>query len=89
VKAQLDARALKHVAKVFLARRVIPADPAAVQHVMAVQLSWWGRRRGQQRAVVDRLAAIEWPAAVIVLTLDGRFAPMKRRLGKLADARVV
>lgn len=89
VKSRLAGEALAHVAAVYLARRVIPADPSVVQLVMGVHLSWWGRRRAKQRTVVQRLAAIEWPVPLVFVTLDGQYAPMKKRFNALSDARLL
>jgi hypothetical protein len=89
VKSRLAGEALTHFAAVYLARRVIPADPSVVQLVMGVQLSWWGRRRAKQRTVVERLAAMEWPVPLVFVTLDGQYAPMEKRFLALSDARLV
>lgn len=89
VKSHLTGPALKYIAAVYLARRIIPADPSAVQLVMGVQLSWWGRRRGKQQAVVDRLAGMAWPVPMVFLTVDGRYAGMKKRFRSLPDGRLV
>jgi len=59
-----------------------------VQLVMGVQLTWWGRRRGKQREVVDRLARLEWPVPLFLIALDGRYAPLRKKFRALADARL-
>lgn len=89
LKAQLSGKALDFIAEVYLARRVIPADPSVVQLVMGVRLGWWGRRRGRQQKVLERLAAMDWPVPLVFLTLDGTFAPLKKKFRALADARLV
>ncbi|MBX3605397.1 MAG: M48 family metallopeptidase [Piscinibacter sp.] len=86
IRDRLDAPARAQVARLYLARRVIPADPTVRQFVLGVELTWWGRQRGRQQAVVDRLAAIDWPIALVVLTLEGRYAGLKKRFAGLADA---
>lgn len=88
IQALLDAPARKHVARLFLARRVIPADPTVRQFVLGVELGWWGRQRSKQQEVVNRLAAIEWPIPVVVLTLEGQYAGLKKRFKHLPDARL-
>jgi len=88
LRSQLSRDVLKFVANVYLARRVIPADPGAVQLVMGVQLSWWGRRRGKQRAVVERLAALDWAVPLVFVSLDGKFAPMRKKFKALPDAKL-
>lgn len=89
LKSQLSGKALKFVTDVYLARRVIPADPGVVQLVMGVRLSWWGRRRGKQHAVVERLAALSWAVPLVFVTLDGKFAPMKKKFMALSDAKLI
>lgn len=88
LKSQLSGDALKFVANVYLARRMIPADPSVVQLLMGVQLSWWGRRRGKQRAVVERLAAMDWAVPLVFVTLDGEFSSMKKKFAASSDAKL-
>jgi Zn-dependent protease with chaperone function len=89
IRERLAGPALESVAAVHLARRVIPADPATVQHLVGIEITWWGRQRGKQRAVVDRLAALEWPVPLVFVTLDGAFAPLKKKFRVQDDARLV
>lgn len=89
LKSQLSNEMGGLVDKVYLARRVITADPSTVQFLIGVQLSWWGRRRGKQHDVVARLAASEWPLPLIFVTLDGKFAPLKKKCRALADAPLI
>jgi Zn-dependent protease with chaperone function len=89
LKSRLSDEALKFIAEVYVARRVIPADPTVVQLLMGVQLTWWGRRRGKQRQVLDCLAALNWPLPLVFLTLDGHFAPMKKKFRALPDAKLI
>ncbi|HEY9027872.1 MAG TPA: M48 family metallopeptidase [Burkholderiaceae bacterium] len=86
LQATLADRALDLLREVYLARRVIPSDPSVVQLVMGVQLSWWGRRRGKQRATLERLARLEWPVALVFVTLDGQFATLRKKFRALPDA---
>ena len=53
-----------------------------------MRLSWWGRRRGKQSEVVNRLAQLEWPVPLTIVSVDGRFAPWLKQLRPLADARI-
>jgi Zn-dependent protease with chaperone function len=89
VKGRLEGKALKYIGEVYLARRVIPADESVVQHVMGVRLSWWGRRRGKQIEVVNRLAAMEWPLPLVFVTLDGKYAPMRKKYRALPGAQLI
>lgn len=88
VRALLDARTREGIAEAWLARRVIPADATVVQMVLGVRLGWWARRRGRQREIVKRLAALDWPVPLVVVTLDGRYAGMREKLMALGQARV-
>jgi Zn-dependent protease with chaperone function len=89
VRARLSGDARRFIARAYLARRVIPADGSVVQFVMGVELGFWGKRRGKQREVVDRLAALDWPVGLVFVSLDGRFAPLRKTLRALGDgARV-
>lgn len=89
VKARLGGPLLESVDEVYLARRVLPADPAAVQLLVGVKLSWWGLRRGRQQQVLDRLAAAQWPVPLLFATLDGRHQPLLAKFRALPDARLV
>lgn len=89
VRALLTPAALEHVAAVHLARRVLPSDASVNTYVLAVTLTWWGRRRGKQQAVIERLAAIEWPVHLFVCTLEGGFAKLKKPLRALAGSQIV
>ena len=88
VKRQLGGKAREHIAEVYLVRRPIAADPSSLQWVLGLRISWWGRRRGKQSEVVDRLAAMEWPVPLVFVTLDGRFAPWLKKLRAVSGARV-
>jgi Zn-dependent protease with chaperone function len=88
VRGLLTGPACARVAEVYLARRVITADPSAVQWILGVRLSWWGRRLGKQSEVVNRLARLEWPVPLTIVSVDGRFAPWLKQLRPLADARI-
>jgi Zn-dependent protease with chaperone function len=89
LKALLVGKVLQHVAQVYIARRVIPADPQAQQWVMGVRLSWWGRRLGKQAAVAKRVAALGWSLPMIVVTLDGRYATWLKKVRQLSGSRLV
>lgn len=88
VRALLDAQVREGIAEAWLARRVIPADATVLQMVLGVRLRWWARRRGRQREIVKRLAALDWPVPLVVVTLDGRYAGLRKKLMQLGQARV-
>lgn len=89
LRALLVGDMLKSVSEVYLARRVIPADPSATQWVMGVRLTWWGRRRGKQQEIVNRLAAQDWPLPLVFFTLDGTLASLRKKFQALAGSRLV
>ncbi len=89
LKSRLSGSALAGIGRIYLARRVIPADPAAVQRLVGVQLTRWARFRGQEQKVLQRLANLEWPVPLVFVSLDGSFKPMQRSFRALADARLV
>lgn len=89
IRQRLTRETLAGIAEVYVARRVIPADASIVQLVMGVKLNWWARQRNRQRAIVDRLAALDWPVALVFFTLDAPYTPLRKKLRALPDARLV
>lgn len=87
LRNRLDKATLKHVQALYLARRVIPIDPQAVQWVMGVKLTYWGKWR-QQQSVVRRLAAMDTPVPFVIVALTGEFAVMEKKFRALADAKI-
>jgi hypothetical protein len=87
-KSQLTADVLVDVEEVFLARRVIAADPSVFQLILGVQVSRDGQVRGMQRAVVIRLNAVELPMRLLILTLDGEFESMGKKFRALDAAKL-
>jgi Zn-dependent protease with chaperone function len=88
VRALLAQASMTHVAGLYFARRVLPSDADVRTYVLAVHVSWFGRRLGRQRAIIDRLAAIEWPVHLFVLTLDGQYSKLLKQLRGVPGARV-
>ncbi|MCL2344467.1 MAG: M48 family metallopeptidase [Desulfobulbus sp.] len=86
-QAVLGDNAPKHVSAIYLARRIIPADPGVRQWLIGVEISWWGRTRGKQKAIIDQLAAREWPLPLLFVAVDGSYAPLKKKFRALAGAR--
>lgn len=77
-----------HVTEVYLARRVVPADPSVVQLVLGLHLTWWSRRRGKQAEVVKHYAALAWPVGLVVVTLDGQYKYWREKFQALPGARL-
>jgi hypothetical protein len=88
VRALLTPAVTRHVEAIHLARRVIPADPSVVLLVMGVKLTWWGRWRKMQGAVVRRIAAGEFPVAMTVISLDGAYKAFEPKFKAQGNARL-
>lgn len=88
LRSRLTGHNRRHLGRVYLARRQIPADPNTQQLLLALELSLWGRLLGQREPVLQRLAATEWPQPLMIAVLDGRLKPMRTRLDALAGARL-
>jgi Zn-dependent protease with chaperone function len=80
---------LAWVKEAYLARRVVPADPTAIQIVLAVQLSWWAHQTNKQAAVIAQLVAMDWPVTLVFVTLDGPLKPMAAKFRAMVGARLV
>ena len=87
-RALLAQLALSNVAGLYFARRVLPSDAGVRTYVIAVRLTWLGRRLGRQKAIVDRLAAVEWPVHLFVLTLDGQYSKLLKQLRGVPGTKV-
>jgi hypothetical protein len=88
LRTRLAAVDHKGIAALYFVRRVLPVDPELLTYVLGIEMTWWARRRGQHRALVNRLAALEWPVHVIVCTLDGRYRRYADRLRAVTGARI-
>jgi Zn-dependent protease with chaperone function len=79
----------KGVARVYFVRRTLPADPEFKTFLVALELTWWARQRRQHQAIVDRFAnAIESPAHLMVVTVAGDFASLRKPLKAVPGGRV-
>ena len=88
VRAQLTPGRTTHVAAIYLARRVIPADPSIVVLMLGVQLTWWGRWRKLQGEVVKRIAGAEYPVSMTVISLTGGYKAFAAKFQALGDSRL-
>jgi Zn-dependent protease with chaperone function len=88
IRAALVGKTVAHVEAVYLARRVIPADPSLVVLMMGVELSWLGRQGKRPQAVVDRLLTLDLPDGMTVMTLTGKYAPFAPKLKAIPGARI-
>lgn len=50
----------KGVARVHLARRVLPADPSVPTYVVGLTLTWWARLSAEGAPILQRFAAEDW-----------------------------
>lgn len=88
VRHCVQAAGIKNAKAMYLARRVLPADPALKTYVLAVELGWSARRRGLQHNIVNRLAQQTWPLHVVICTLDGKYSELSKPLRAIGDARL-
>jgi Zn-dependent protease with chaperone function len=68
-----------HLDRAWLVRRELPSDPSVETYLLAVGVTWWGRRRGRQQSVVDAVAAIAMPTSVpnvFICSTDGENADL-------------
>ncbi|HJV61361.1 MAG TPA: M48 family metalloprotease [Albitalea sp.] len=77
------------VARAYLARRVLPAAPEVPTYVLALELDDAPPRLETGPQIVERVAGtVGWPVHLIVCTLEGKYAPMGRRLKALQGALI-
>lgn len=88
VRACIAGQELEHVKAVYLGRRVLPGSEKLTQLLLAVELTWWGLQRSKQAEVVNRLAQVEWPVGLMIISLDHQYKPLKKKFRALADALV-
>ncbi|MFT3857164.1 MAG: M48 family metalloprotease [Aquabacterium sp.] len=77
------------VSKAHLARRVLPSDPGVATYVLVLELGWWARLRKQHTKVIEQLAAKEWPMHVMICTVHGAYAEMKKKVAPLKLASLL
>ncbi|MBS0375707.1 MAG: M48 family metalloprotease [Proteobacteria bacterium] len=92
VAAELDAEALAQlreqlarsadgIARVWIARRLLPSDAKARTFVFGVELTRWARFRSRGPEIVKRLATLEWPMHAFFVPLDTNKAIGERLRG--------
>ncbi len=82
---RLDRRGIRAL---YLVRRVLPADPQLGSWVLGLDIGWWARRLGRQKAIVQRVAAADWPLPLFVVPLHNNNARYGRRMRKVPGARL-
>jgi Zn-dependent protease with chaperone function len=78
----------KGIARAWLARRVLPADPSVPTYVIAVEPTGWMRFRNKGEAIIQALASREWPMLVFICTLDGGNAVLKKKVAALPGTAI-
>ncbi len=78
----------KGLARAWLARRVLPADPSVVTYVLCIEPNAWTRLRSRGGDVVQKLAALAWPVTLFICTFEGANKTLKPRIKVLAGAEV-
>lgn len=88
--ARQHVRALgSAVRHAHLARRVLPSDPATATYVLVLELGWWARLRKQHAKIIGQLAAKEWPMHVMICTVHGPYAGLKKKVAALKLASLL
>jgi hypothetical protein len=85
VRVQVHA-ASRHIARAWIARRVLPVDPDIDTYVIVVKLRAWPRWRGRQAEVIDALAQQAWPMHLFFTSGEGTYAKLGRRIRRVANA---
>jgi hypothetical protein len=89
VRACIAGQEQEYVKAIYLARRVIPGSEKLTQLLLAVELTWWGLQRDKQGEVVSRLAEIEWPVGLMIISLDHQYKTMKKKFAALGGDALV
>ncbi len=89
VLPKLEAAAKRYVSAVYLVRRALPSDPTALTYVVGIDVSWLGNQLNRTQSVIELVAAIEWPVHVLVCSLAGAYAPLKKKMAAVPGARVI
>ncbi|GEM_PF-4009096 len=77
------------IARAYLARRILPADPAVLTYVLGLELEPAPPRLEMPHDIVERLAqAGTWPMHLLVCALEGKHAMLKARLQALPKAEI-
>lgn len=89
VRACIAGQDQEYVKAIYLGRRVLPGSEKLTQLLLAVELTWWGLQRDKQGEVVSRLAEIEWPVGLMIISLDHQYKPMKKKVKALGGEALV
>jgi Zn-dependent protease with chaperone function len=87
VREQLRANA-DGIARAWIARRVLPSDPAFKIYVLGIELDRWARFLSRGPRIGAALARLDWPIPVHFCTLDGAHKALKPKLEALSGASV-
>ena len=90
LRLRLDTQALQgDVEEAYLARRLIPADPNAVQLLLGIKLSFDAILHRRQAEVLRRLSEIDWGVPLVVVTLEDHHLPLLTKFEQLPNAKLV
>lgn len=71
IRGIIAARRGRGIARAWVVRRILPADPTVRAYVVCVELTWWARMLRRGPAIVEALVGVEWPIAASLCALVG------------------
>lgn len=89
IESAIHHARVRHLRRAYLVRRELPIDPKVETYLLAVSLTWWGRRRGARDRVVDKLARLSLPVPnLFVCALEGKLAKLRRSVRRIEDSEL-
>jgi Zn-dependent protease with chaperone function len=76
------------IARAYFARRILPSAPDIPTYVLALQLGGWSQYWDKDQEIVNRFDDFPFPAHVMICSLYGGYAPMRKVLKKLPGCRI-
>jgi hypothetical protein len=76
------------VSRAWFARRLLPGAPEERTYVLALQLNGWSQYWERDQAIVDRFDDFPFPAHVMVCTVSGAYAPLRKVLRKMPGCEI-
>jgi Zn-dependent protease with chaperone function len=78
----------KGISRAWFARRLLPSAPDEATYVLALQLTGWAQYWERDQTVVDRFDGFPFPEHVMVCTVSGGYAPLRKVLRKLGATAI-
>lgn len=78
----------KGVARAWIARRVLPSDPAVPTYVLVIEPRWWNRTGTRSANLLSRLATVEWPMHAFLVTCTGTHRKLRARVASLPQSQI-